>query len=526
MSNLASIKAPYSVLEGLPRYETIVHMLMAAVDERPDVPAIIWEDRQISYREFGRAVEGLRRDLAAIGIAGERVALLMPNLIESDVAVMAVMAAGGQVSPLNPFFKESELAKVIPIVDAKVLVCDAGTREKAQAIAREFGIEHVMTLGPGGQRIDAWIADAALELVPDPTPKATDLSLLIFTGGSTGIPKGVDHTHEGLMWSIYQHASVWPLDFGEEVFLNVAPMFHIWGFGYSTLVPIYAQSTLVMVPRYDPDTVVEGLANHRATVFAGGPAPIYMGLLTSPLFADADLSSLKYCCSGGAPCPEDLHREWLERTGCRLSEGWGMTEGAPFCINAAHIEPKLLSVGVPVPETEVEIVDLEEGTKVLQRGESGEVRVRGPQLMVGYRNNPEETARAIRDGWMYSGDIGFIDDEGYVSLVDRKKDMILVGGYNVYPRDVDEILFNHPKIREAAVVGKRDDRLGEAVAAFVVLDKDQSMDEEEFFEYCSQSMVKYKRPVDVYFVDSLPKTRTNKISRLELREWLREQSAS
>jgi long-chain acyl-CoA synthetase len=526
VSNLASIKAPYPILDGLPRYESLVHMFKAAVDERPDVTAIVWEDRQINYRQFGRAVEGLRRELAALGVAGGRVALMMPNLIETDVALMAVMAARAQVAPVNPFFKQAELSKVIPIVDASVIICDASTREKAAAVAAEHGVEHVMTLGQGGTTIDQWIDDSAFDFAPPEMPQASDLALLIFTGGSTGIPKGVDHAHEGLMWSFYQHASVWPLNFGEEVILNVAPMFHIWGLGYSTWMPIYSQSTLVMVPRYDPDKVVEGLSKHKVTVFAGGPAPIYMGLLTSPLFADADLSALKYCCSGGAPCPEDLHREWLEKTGVRLSEGWGMTEGAPFCINAAHIEPKLLSVGVPVPETEVEIVDLDEGTKVLQRGESGEVRVRGPQLMLGYRNNPEETARALRDGWMYSGDIGFIDDEGYVSLVDRKKDMILVGGYNVYPRDVDEILFNHPKIREAAVVGKRDDRLGEVVAAFVVLDQGQEMSEEEFFDYCSESMVKYKRPVEVHFIDALPKTRTNKISRLELRQRLREREAS
>ena len=446
---------------------------------------------------------------------------MMPNLIEMDVALMAVMAAGAQVSPINPFFKEAELAKVIPVADAQVILCDTSTQEKAQAVAAEHGIATVMTLGPGGQTLDDWIADAALDCEPPSLPAADDLALLIFTGGSTGIPKGVDHTQAGLMWSIYQHASVWPLNFGEEVFLNVAPMFHIWGLAYSTWVPIYSHGTLVMVPRYDADKVVAGLAEYKVTVFAGGPAPIYMGLLTSPLFADADLSALKYCCSGGAPCPEDLHREWLERTGCRLSEGWGMTEGAPFCINASHIEPKLLSVGVPVPETEVEIVDLESGTQVMARGETGEVRVRGPQNMLGYRNNPEETAKTLRDGWVYSGDIGYIADDGYVSLVDRKKDMILVGGYNVYPRDVDEILFNHPKIREAAVVGKRDNRLGEVVAAFVVLDKSATMDEEEFFAYCAESMVKYKRPVEVHFVDALPKTRTNKISRLELRDWLR-----
>ena len=280
MDNLASIKSPYSLLDGLPRYESLVHMFKAAVDARPDVTAIVWDGREIDYRQFGRAVEGLRRHLSELGVNGERVILMMPNLIEMDVALMAVMAAGAQVAPINPFFKEAELAKVIPVAQAKVLICDASTSEKAHAVAAQHGIETVMTLGPGGQTIDAWIGQATLEFAPSSMPAAADLALLIFTGGSTGIPKGVDHTHEGLMWSLYQHASVWPLEFGNEVFLNVAPMFHIWGLAYSTWIPIYSQSTLVMVPRYDPDKVVAGLAEHKVTVFAGGPAPIYMGLLT------------------------------------------------------------------------------------------------------------------------------------------------------------------------------------------------------------------------------------------------------
>jgi long-chain acyl-CoA synthetase len=242
-----------------------------------------------------------------------------------------------------------------------------------------------------------------------------------------------------------------------------------------------------------------------------------MGLLTSPEFDKVDLSELKYCISGGAPCPEDLHHEWLARTGCPLLEGWGMTEGAPFCLNRYDGERKLLSVGNPVPETEVEIVDLESGTRVLPMGEAGEVRVRGPQLMTDYRNNPEETAIALRDGYMYTGDIGYVDEDGFLFLVDRKKDMILVGGYNVYPREIDEVLFNHPAIREAATVGKRDARLGEAVAAFVALEKNAELDEEAFFAYCKENLVKYKRPVEVTFVDSLPRTGTNKIDRISLR---------
>jgi len=431
---------------------------------------------------------------------------------------MAVMAAGAQVAPINAFLTPHELSKQLGDVDARVLICDSSTAQKAAAVAKEFSIPELLTLGAGGVTLDAWTRDTSLALDRNALPKADDLALLIFTGGSTGSPKGVNHTHRGLIWGILQHVTVWPGTYGAERFLNVAPMFHIWGLGYATWVPIFMQSTLVMVPRYDPDKVVQGLSDHKITIFAGGPAPIYMGLLASPFFKTADLSALHYCPSGGAPCPEELHREWLEKTGQPLLEGWGMTEGAPFCLNRYDGKRKMLSVGNPVPGTEIQIVDLEAGDRVLPEGERGEVRVRGPQLMLGYRKRPEETASALRDGWMYTGDIGYVDDEGFLFLVDRKKDMVIVGGYNVYPREVDEVLFNHPKIREAATVGKPDPRLGEVLVAFVVLDAGATLTTEEFFDYCKTEMVKYKRPVEVHFVDALPKTGTNKINRRALRE--------
>jgi len=504
---------------ALPQHESLVHMLRAAVDAQPDLAAVVNEDRRITYAELGRAVAGLTRRLEAVGAKrGERVLLLMPNSIEMEVALMAVMATCAQVAPINPFLTPSELKKQLVDVGACAVICDASTAQKAAGVAAEFRIPTTLTLGAGGQTLDAWTQDPSLALDRTKLPALDDLALLIFTGGSTGVPKGVNHTHRGLLVSCLQHVTVWPCAFGQERFLNVAPMFHIWGFGYSTLVPIFTQSTLVMVPRYDADKVVRALAEHKITIFAGGPAPIYMGLITSPLFATADLSALRYCPSGGAPCPEELHREWLARTGQPLLEGWGMTEGAPFCLNPYDGKRKLLSVGNPVPGTEIQVVDLETGERVLPLGERGELRVRGPQLMTGYRNQPEETARTLRDGWVYTGDIGYADDEGFLFLVDRKKDMVIVGGYNVYPREVDEVLFKHPKIREAATVGKPDARLGEVIVAFVVLDAGATLTEEELFEYCKTEMVKYKRPVEVHFVESLPKTGANKINRRALRE--------
>ncbi|HEY4361159.1 MAG TPA: AMP-binding protein [Bryobacteraceae bacterium] len=505
-------------------HESLIHMFWHAVEAQPDRVAVIFQGRSLNYRDFGRATNGVAALLASLKLEPGPIVVLMPNSIEMDIAMMAVMSVGAQAAPVNPFFHVPEVCKVLDGFGAQAIVCDQTTREKAGAIAEKLGIAHVLSIDNTGASLPQWTSDASLDARPSKMPKADDLALSIFTGGSTGVPKGVDHTHRGLMWGLIQHVTVWPIPFGEGVFLNVAPMFHIWGLTYATWVPIFTAGTLVMIPKYDPDEVVKALAEHRVTVFAGGPAPIYIGLLNSPWFDKVDLSALKYCPSGGAPCPEDLHHEWLRRTGCPLLEGWGMSEGAPFCLNRYDGERKLMSVGNPVPETQVEVVDLEAGTRILPMGEAGEVRVRGPQMMLGYRNKPEETAYALRDGYMYTGDIGYVDPDGFLFLVDRKKEMVIVGGYNVYPREIDEVLFNHPAIREAATVGKPDERLGEVVIAYVAVKPGEELSEEAFFAYCKENLVKYKRPVEVTFVDSLPRTGTNKIDRMKLRALSKEKN--
>jgi len=523
---LSRIGPKVAVDGALPFHESLVHMLWHAVEGRPEGVAVIFQDRSITYREFGRASNGLAARIESLGLEFGPIVVMMPNSIEMDVALMAVMSIGAQVAPVNPFFTVAEVCKVLDGFGAKAILCDDSTREKAHTVADKIGVTHVLTVGPGGESLLQWTNDARLDARPAQMPRADDLALSIFSGGTTGIPKGIDHTHRGLMWGLIQHLSVWPIAFGQGVFLNVAPMFHIWGLTYATWVPIFTAGTLVMVPKYDPDVMVRALAEHRVSIFAGGPAPIYMGLLRSPLFDQVDLSALKYCPSGGAPCPQDLHREWLERAGCPLLEGWGMSEGAPFCLNLHDGKRKLLSVGNPVPGTDVEVVDLETGTRVLPVGEAGEVRVRGPQMMIGYHNKLEETAYALRDGYMYTGDIGYVDSDGFLFLVDRKKEMILVGGYNVYPREIDEVLFNHPAVREAATVGKRDDRLGEVVVAFVARKEGAELDEAGLLAYCKENLVKYKRPVEVTFIDALPRTRTNKIDRMALRSMAAEHTAA
>ena len=501
----------------LPRVPSIVHALATAVSESPDNVALVCGAKSITYEEYGRAVAGLANILIDMDVRGDRVVIMMSNSIEMTVAMLAVMAAGAQMAPVNPYFKGVELEQVLTRAEAKIIISDTAALDKAIALSSKAGVNDVLLFGSGGFMLEDWIHNSDLKLLDSHLPDVDDLGLLIFSGGTTGVPKGISHAHKSLVYSLLLHATAWPLDFGTERFLSVTPMFHIWGLEYATWIPIYACSTLFIIPKFDADAVLEAIDTHKITVFAGGAAPIYASLMTGERMEQTDFSSLKYCITGGAPCPEDVHRAWKQATGCTLYEGWGMSEGAPICLTTIDCPPKWLAVGYPVAETEVQVVDFATGTKILPVNEVVELRARGPQFAIDYRNLPGEKEQLLRDGWLYTGDIGYFDDEGYVHLIDRRKEMVIVGGYNVYPRMVDEILTNHPKIVEAATLGNPHDRLGEVIAAFVVLKAGEQMDEVEFFEYCKDNMVKYKRPVEVSFFHALPRTGAGKFDKRSLK---------
>jgi long-chain acyl-CoA synthetase len=498
---------------------SVVHAFRAAVNEHRSATAIVCGQRRLTYGALACKVIGLSERLTELGVAGESVAIAMPTSIEAVVAVLAVLVAGGQAALVNPFFTPPELSVVLKEAAPRVVISGPEASAKLAALAGSAGIHSLSCFGgsgPGALDLEAWPEHAELRWSGLERIAADDRALLIFTGGTTGEPKAVEHTHRSLLVSVLQHCSVWPVQRGRERFLSSAPIFHIWGLSYATFVPLCSGGALVLVPKYDPEELLSTIERERITVFGGGPAPVYMGLTQSPSYSTTDFSSLKYCLSGGAPCPEELHRQWESHTGCPLLEGWGMSEGAPLCLNRPNAR-RLLSVGQPVPDTEVEVVDLESGARVLGVGESGEVRVRGPQVMLGYRGRAAATREVLRDGWLYTGDIGYVDEAGFLFLVDRKKDMLIVGGYNVYPRQIDELLFNHPAVAEAASVGRPDARLGEVLVSFIVRKPGASLTEAELLEYCSQSLVKYKRPVAMFFVDELPRTNAKKIDKKALR---------
>jgi long-chain acyl-CoA synthetase len=501
---------------NLPDYPSILHALDFAARNVPDRTAFVCEDVTLTFAELARAVGGLADRLASLGAGNTRVAVMMNNSADTAVTGLAAMAAGGQLASVNPNYTERELGVLLADTQPGLIVCIPDHEAKARAAAAKVPGCKVEIVVPGGVTIGRWTKDAGAAL-PKRLPGPSDRACIFFTGGTTGVPKGAEHVHGGLIAFCRQITELWPVQFDAERMLIVAPMFHIFGHHFSKLWPLYVRASVVIVPRYKPEIVLQELDRHRITVFPGGPPSIYFGLLANPDIEKTDFTALRFCLSGGAPCPEALLRRWEERTGAPICEGLGMSEGAPVTCSPVVGTRKLMSVGVVPPRTDIQIVDLETGTRVLPAGERGEIRVRGPQFTVGYCNRPDETAVAIRDGWLYTGDIGYFDAEGYLFVVDRKKELILVGGYNVYPREVDEVLHSHPAVHEAAAVGVPDDFKGEVVKAFVALKPGARLTEQELVAYCGERLAPYKVPVAVAILDALPKTGPAKIDKLALK---------
>ncbi len=510
------MKSNIQLRDDVPVYPTIIHAVKAAAEIAPDRDAFICEDTRVTYAQYVRAVGGLAHRLQEMGAKGGRVAIVMGNSVETSVAAMGGMAAGAQIALLNPMYTDHELAPLLEDVDPVAIICIPPFKDRIDEHAKKLGVDNVIVMGVGDYALDAWINDESLCL-PEPLPKPEDKSAMFFTGGTTGLPKGAEHTHDMMELFCRVIGTLWQLEFDAERILSVAPIFHIWGHHFVNIMPIYVRATTVIIPMYKPDDVLAAFEDHKITVFAGGPPVIYMGLLASEKLASTDFSALKYCLSGGAACSEYLLKTWEEKSGCPILEGGGMSEGAPVGCNPTHGERKLLSIGPIPPVTEIEIVDLENGQDVMPTGERGEVRIKADTFTSSYRNRPEETAETVRDGWLYTGDIGYLDEEGYIYLVDRKKELIIVGGYNVYPREIDELLLSHDAIREAAAVAHPDDFSGEVVKACISLVPGSEITEQDVIDYCAERLVKYKVPKVVEILDELPKTGPAKIDKLKLR---------
>lgn len=506
-----------TVPANAPNYPTILHALEDVARRIPTRTALICEDRRVTFAEHHRAVSGVARRLHQLSVRGERVALLMTNCLEFPMCVLGAMAARAYVAPMNPNYTDSELLPLLKDADPKVIVTLPEFYPRVSRIAEAHGVQHVLVVGEGSNTLTSWISDGEAGL-PHPLPDADDHAMMFFTGGTTGLPKGAEHRHRQIMaFCRLDTAFYSTLEYDTEVSLAVAPMFHIFGHHHAVIHPLYLGSTHVIIRQYKPAIVLQQLSEHQVTVFAGGPSTVYVGILAAFGNTPADLSHLRICMAGSSPFSEDLLTNWEKTVGCSICEGVGMSEGAPYANNPVAGKRKVLSVGVPPPETDVEVVDLDTGTRVMPPFERGEIRVRGPQMIESYRNRPEETAHTIRNGWIYTGDVGYFDDEGYLFVVDRKKELIISGGYNIYPREVDEVLHAHPDTFEVATVGMRDAFRGEIPVSFVALKAGRAVSADELIVYCRDRLVDYKVPRRIEFLDALPKTGAGKIDKLKLR---------
>jgi long-chain acyl-CoA synthetase len=498
---------------------TLCAMFDHAVAIAPDKVALRHLDVALTYREVGRAVSALAQRLAPMVTPGEVVALILPNSIEFHIAYFAALKALAVPALLNPLYPAVQLSPLLREASPRAVLCAPSTRDMVAGLADDLGITSVICLGQD-IAIRELVAQAETPLgLRTATP--TDPGALLFSGGTTGLPKAVEHTHGRLAIAVHCIQHMWPARTDGEVFLPIAPFTHIYGFMQGVLVPLSARGETVIPERFQPEHIVELLARYRVTFFGGGPPAIYAGVLAARNLRSADLSALRMCPGGGAPFPTELMERWRRATGREIYEGYGMSEMAPISGTTAVSGVRPGSVGKPVPGADVQVVDLDTGLCMLPPTQTGELRVRGPHMMTGYRNQPEETARIIRDGFIYTGDIGYLDEDGFLFITDRKKDVVFVKGFNVFPREVEEAIHTHPDVGMVGVVGVPDPRTGgERLVAFVVPRPGGKVDAADISAHCASRLVSYKCPTEVRVVGQLPLTGAQKLDRMALRRAL------
>jgi long-chain acyl-CoA synthetase len=499
---------------------TLLDMLAATAGRFPDRPAVVFRDRRLSYRALQERARKAGGILGALGVRqGDRVALMLPNAPEFGVGYFGILSAGATVVPLNPLLKAEEVRYVLEDSGATALVCIEMTYPLLQA-ARQ-GLEPripALVLDAAASRVMA--GDVAGEAPQDPLPAVTspvldseDVAACLYTSGTTGRPKGAMLTHRNLLSNVESFCEILHIT-EEDVFFCVLPMFHAFAATVLFLEPLSVGATIVVEPRFAPELTLRAIAEHRVTFFAGVPT-MYAVLASLPR-PPLDFSAWRLCISGGAPLPPAVLEAFEAKYGVPIFEGYGPTECSPvLTVNPPRGVRKVGSVGPAIPRVELCVVD--EADVPLPVGEVGEIVARGPNVMKGYLNRPKETAEALRGGWYHTGDLGRVDADGYYSIVDRKTDLILVGGLNVYPREIELALASHPAVAEVAVVGIPDPIRGETPRALVVFRDGQQTDPQELIQWCRQRLANYKVPRTITVVSHLPKTVTGKILKTELR---------
>ncbi len=492
--------------------ENLALNLTGSAASHPERPALMLDGISISYAQLDDLTARTAALLRRRGLQdGDPVGVMLPNVPEFAIAYYGVLRAGGVVVPMNVLLKQREVAFYLDDPGAKLLIAWHEVARAAQAGAAQAGVECLL-VAPGG--FESLLRGVA----PDATvagKAGDDTAAILYTSGTTGTPKGAQLTHANL----HRNAEVTLrtlLELApEDVVLGALPLFHAFGQTCALNAAIAAGSALALVPRFSPEHVLGTIERERVTVFEGVPT-MYVALINHAARERYDASSLRCCVSGGAALPVEVLRGFVQAFGCVVLEGYGLSETSPVaCFNHPHLERIPGSIGIPIEGVQMRIVDDEH--RALGAGETGEIAIRGHNVMKDYLNRPEATAETIdADGWFYSGDIARTDADGHYFIVDRKKELIIRGGYNVYPREIEEVLYEHPAIREAAVIGIPHAELGEEVGAAVTLKPGALASEAQVREFVRASVAAYKYPRYEWFVDELPKTSTGKIVKREI----------
>jgi long-chain acyl-CoA synthetase len=498
----------------------------------PELPAALYDNVCLRYRDVQEAVARFAGELLAGGIqAGDKVALMIPNVPAFTIAYFGVLRAGGVVVPLSTLLVANEVAFQLEDSEARAFVVHRQCAAVAwEALERVPGCRLVYTVegesrATGSQSTkrleDVIVTAAPADIAPTP---AEQTAVILYTSGTTGKPKGAELTHFGLYYNaqlIAERAlSQWPEDIHllkpGSVGLAALPLYHAFGQSNIQNGVLFGGGTVSYLLRFCPAAAAHACARDRVTFFAGVPT-MYIGLLNDPEVTNDQLSTVTRCVSGGAALPVDVKQQFFQRFGLRIQEGYGLTETSPLaCIQRPSETAKAGTIGKPVLGVDMKIFD--DLDREVSQGERGEIVIRGHNIMKGYFKRPEATAEAMRNGWFHSGDIGYVDPEGDFFIVDRKKDLIIRGGYNVYPREVEEALYTHPAIAEAAVIGVPHPRLGEEVQAVVALRPGMAATVDEITQHCKERVAAYKYPRVIKIIDSLPKGPTGKILKRALRE--------
>jgi long-chain acyl-CoA synthetase len=516
--------------------------------------------RKISYPELAAQVDRFADALRGLGVHhGDRVATVLPNCPQAVITFFATLRRGAVIVQNNPLYTTAELHAQLADSGAKVVVVFDRAYETVAAAVPGTRVEHVIVTSlteylPAGKRLalrlplrqarekraeltaelpadhddyplrfSEVMADARPRHIPVPVDPSRDLAALQYTGGTTGTPKGAMLTHANLLANAYQTAA-WDPGYtpGQEVTLAVLPLFHVFGLTLGLTTTMLIGGTVVLVPKFDLDLVLDQIRDHRPTILPGVP-PIYQQIAESPAAGSAHLDSIRTCVSGAMKLRRETVDSFRRATGARVVQGYGMTETAPVIMaNPLNGNARHVSVGVPMPGTMARVVSETDPSRAVEVGQAGELLVRGPQVFAGYWNQPRETAEVLSNGWLRTGDIAMMSPDGFFTLIDRKRDVIILDGLNVYPSEVEEVLNSHPGVKESAVVGVPDPRRGERVVAHVVLVPQRAPGRDELLRYCGERLAAYKVPADITARDDLPHNMIGKV----LRRIVRDQAAA